>query len=140
MIKRYLRPDYNRADQALSLDIRTQLNPVLQEVCRHRFQALQRAQDNQERLEIFREQFAALPRVALEAISREKMLPEASLNIHNVSNKKLDADLQNARAEIEEKNMLIKRQKHQLDLLYSSKSWRITAPLRSMLDRIRGIK
>ena len=138
LINRYLRPDYNRSDQALPLGSRSNVNPVLQEVCRHRFQALHRVQDNKQRLEIFREQFAPLPRVALESISHEQMLPEALQNNHNNSSHKLEADLQSARDEIEEQKILIHRQQNQLDLLYESNSWRFTAPLRSILDRMRG--
>jgi len=137
LLQRYLRPDYNRSDHALPGDVRNQVNPQLLEVCRIRFQSLQTADDNQQRLQVFREEFSAIPRVAFELVSRELMLPEAFHANHDTLNKQLEAQLHRTRAEIQEQNVLIKHQQHQLDLLYSSSSWRFTAPLRSIFDRMR---
>lgn len=139
LLRRFLRPNYNRAGQALSLGSRRQVNPRLEAICRRCFEALQRTESAQQRLEVFREQFETLPRAALEVISRERMLPETEHVHFNSRCHQLEADLQSARAVIDDQNVRLEQQQRQLAALQSSTSWRLTAPMRSIVDRFRGV-
>ncbi|TCD58136.1 hypothetical protein [Synechococcus sp. BS55D] len=151
LVDRYLRPDYNRAEAALSLESRAQVNPLLLEACHQRFELLQ-AVPAPQRLEAFREQFAALPRAALEAIGRERMLPEAEQADLNPRCQQLEAELEGAQATVDAQGDQLAQQQtqlrhlqtqlldaqRQLYALQASRSWRLTAPLRAIGDRFRG--
>lgn len=139
VIKRCIRPDFNRSGQANIISSKIPLDQELLKVCSQRFNLLQKAFTNQQRLEIFVEQFSTLPRVAFDVIRSEEMLPEARQVNLNSQYLQLQSDFQGAQELIDDQNVIIKRQNDQLNALKSSCSWRFTAPVRFVLNQLRGL-
>ena len=139
LLQHYLCLEYNRSQQAISLGNFNNVSSLLAEVCTDRYLALQLANDHFQRIDIFREQFASIPRIALELINSEQMLPEAKYVNHHFYCHQLESDLRNAREMIDDQSLVIEHQQLQLKALYASSSWRLTSPLRMFINFVRRL-
>ena len=134
-----VRPDLNRARHVFSYGARYQINEVLQQACQDRYKELKQTENAQQRLEVFVEQFGTLPRAALDVISREGILLESQLPKPDNYCKNVESDLQLAISTIADQREQLNQLKLQFENIQSSRSWRLTAPLRSIVSGLRSV-
>ena len=136
LISSLLKPEFNRAENALNAESRDRIHPLLLSICEEAFKNTVQANDQ---LLSFQEQFSHLPRIVLECSARAKLLPESDVNLLRHRLHTLESEMQNlgsflAQKEIE--NDLINTNLRDLE---ASRSWKITAPLRSLGDFLRSL-
>ena len=81
LIASLLKPEFNRAENAINADSRARIHPLLLEVCERTYKIIMSASDQ---LVSYQEHFDSLPRAVLECSSRDQLLPEANFRLlHN---------------------------------------------------------
>ena len=78
LISSLLKPEFNRAENALNAESRDRIHPLLLSICEEAFKNTVQANDQ---LLSFQEQFSHLPRIVLECSARAKLLPESDVNL-----------------------------------------------------------
>lgn len=140
-----LKPDLNRAQEALPHAVRQEINPALLDSCNRAYSAaLSTGSPN---VEAFRLAFEGLPRELLFVLHREERWSEVDAKAQEQ-----DHELQTLRSELQdleqsrqdlhqqtrELEQALRDAQRQLHALQASRSWRFTAPLRAIGDRFRG--
>ena len=131
LVSSLLKPEFNRADDALNAEIRGRVHPILLNFSQFTYKSII---DSGDCLSSFKEHFNCLPRVVLECSMREKFLPEADLlslknRLHSVESQRHDIGLL-----LQESQRDCALLRDQLSALQKSRSWKITAPLRSLAN------
>ena len=78
LISSFLKPEFNRAQDALNADTRAHINPLLLDICNLAYQSIIHSENQ---LVAFQEHFNSLPRSVLECSVREQFLPEAEAGL-----------------------------------------------------------
>ena len=136
LIASLLKPEFNRAENAINADSRARIHPMLLSICEQAFNNTVEANDQ---LSSFQEQFSHLPRIVLECSARDKLLPESEVNTLQSRLYTLESDIQNLASSLAQKefdNDLLN--KHLRDLM-GSRSWKITAPLRFLGEFLHSL-
>ena len=135
LITSLMRPELNRADAALGIEIRSHLNLLLLECCEHAYKSIIRASDQ---LASFRECFNSLPRAVLECSARDQLLPEAEVGSLQNRLSLIETEMRNLGSSLERREGDFASLQCQILRLQNSRSWKITAPLRALGDFLRA--
>ena len=135
LISSLLKPELNRAENALNAQSRARIHPLLHTICEN---AYQRITYSSNLLLSFQEQFNSLPRVVLECSARDHLLPESEVSSLICRLNSIQADLQNLGSSLEQRDRECIVLQNQLKDLQSSRSWKITAPFRALGDFFRS--
>ena len=91
LIKSLLKPQLNRAEDALNSESRARIHPLLLKICLDAYESTIQSKDI---LTSFKEQFNFLPRIVLECAARDQLLPEAELGLLRNRLHNIESDLQ----------------------------------------------
>ena len=134
LISTLIRPEFNRADAVISAEARARVNPLLIENCNNAYEIIINASDQ---LTTYQEHFGSLPRAVLECSARDQLLPEADFGLLQNRLHSIETEAQNLALSLDRRE----RDCASLDLLVrnlqSSHSWKITSPLRALVDFFR---
>ena len=134
LVATLIKPELNRSLTTLNDQIRARINPLLLDICDQTYKNINKA-GNQ--LISYQDHFNSLPRAVVECSAREQLAPEADFGLlHNRLNS-LEAETQTLVFSLEQRERDCASLKHQLRGLRSSHSWKITAPLRALVDLFR---
>ena len=134
LIAMLIKPEFNRAEAMISAESRARIHPLLLEVCKRAYGNIISAGD---RLTNFREHFNALPRAVLECSARDQLLPEADFSLLHKRLHSLESETQNLAQSLGQREQECASLHRQLWDLQRSHSWRITAPIRGLVDFFR---
>ena len=148
LITSLLKPEFNRSEDAINLDSRTRIHPLLLKICDSAYNNIIQASDQ---LASFQEQFNSLPRVVLECAVRDQLLLEAEASSLKDRLNFVEAEMRNVASSLEQRERdcaSLQHQVHdsqralhlaqnQLRELHGSHSWKITSPIRAMGDFLR---
>ena len=70
LIASLLKPEFNRAEDALNSESRARIHPLLLKICEHAYKSIIQSSDQ---LTSFQEHFNSLPRVVLECSARDQL-------------------------------------------------------------------
>ena len=136
LILSLLKPEFNRSDEAINVAGRARINPLLLNICEHAYTSTIQASD---RLTCFQEQFNSLPRVVLECSVRGQFLSEAEAGSLKHRLCSVESEMQNVTSSLEQSQRDCVSLRHQLRNLENSRSWKVTAPMRAVVDFIRSV-
>ena len=136
LISSLLKPEYNRAEDALSTDSRARIHPMLLEICDLAYNNIVNSGDL---LVSFQEQFNVLPRAVLECSARDRLLPESETTLLSARLYSLKSEMQNLASSLSQRERDLDLLHNNLSALESSRSWKITAPLRAFGDFFRTL-
>lgn len=136
LITSLLKPEYNRSEEALNDYNQAHIHPLLWDVCDKAYKKILQSSDH---LTSFQEHFNFLPRVVLECSARDHLSPEAELtqltnNLHSI-----ESELQKVGSSLERRDRDFELLQLQIKGLQNSRSWKITAPLRSVGGFLRSM-
>ena len=134
LIAMLIKPEFNRAEAMINAESRARIHPLLLEVCKRTYESVIGARD---RLANFREHFNALPRAVLECSARDQLLPEADFSLLHKRLHSLEAETQNLALSLGQREQECASLHRQLWDLRRSHSWKITAPIRGLVDFFR---
>ena len=129
-----IRPELNRSEAAINDQNRARIHPLLLEICEHTYQIIFKSGDQ---LISYQEHFNSLPRAVLECSAREQLLPEADFGLLHNRLHSIEAETQNLAFSLEQRERDCASLQRQLSDLQNSHSWKITAPLRALVDFFR---
>ena len=129
LIESLLKPEYNRAEDALNGQTQARISPLLLNICDHAYKNIVQASDQ---LATFQDHFNSLPRVILECSVRERLLPEAEMNSLRDQLETANSEIQNISSSLEQCSKDYASLFNQFANLKNSRSWKITAPLRAL--------
>ena len=90
-----------------------------------------------DKLTIYREVFNSIPRAVLECSVREQLLPENRFSLLQSRLHSLESETQEKVFSLEQREQDCVSLRRQIDDIRSSLSWKITAPLRSLVNLFR---
>ena len=129
VLARHLRPDLNRASLSLPSGLAASLSPSLVRVCSS---AMSRSVSSENFVLAFQEAFADLPRPILDVVHRYNLCPQV-ICPHQGSAR--SRELEAVRDDLASSQCLVVDLRQRLDAVESSRTWRLTAPLRRWKDR-----
>ena len=129
-----MRPELNRADAALGIEIRSHLNLLLLSAVNMLTKALFALATNCQ----FSECFNSLPRAVLECSARDQLLPEAEVGSLQNRLSLIETEMRNLGSSLERREADFASLQCQIVRLQNSRSWKITAPLRALGDFLRA--
>ena len=134
LITSLLKPEFNRSEEALNAEARAHINPLLYKACEKAYENIIQASDQ---LNCFKEYFDSMPRPVLECSARDQLLPESETI--RLKNRLLlvESEKQNVASSLEQQKRDCALLQLQLQGLQDSRSWKITAPLRAVVDFLR---
>ena len=135
LLTSFLKPEFNRAQHALNAECRLHVNPLLLRNCNLAYEGILNASN---KLASFQEHFDSLPRVLLESSAREQLLPEAKTIVLSNRLKNTESELEKASFSLKQRERDCDRLQYQLRGLQTSRSWRITAPLRMLMSFLKA--
>tara|TARA_Y100001933_G_C18947663_1_gene542315 strand:- start:142 stop:1128 length:987 start_codon:yes stop_codon:yes gene_type:complete len=127
--------EFNRAETALSPDTHARIHPLLLQNCEHAYKCIFHSSDP---ILSFQEHFNSLPRAVLECSSRDQFVPEAEVSILHSRFNDMHADYQNVCSSLERCEQDCASLKQSLNAILNSSSWKITAPLRKIIQFFRS--
>ena len=131
LIATLIRPEFNRSEAVINAESRARIHPLLLEVCEHTYEIVISAS---EQLASYQEHFNSLPRAVLECSARDRLLPEADFGLLHHRLHSIEAETKNLSFSLERRERECALLHRQLSDLQSSHSWKITAPIRALLD------
>ena len=131
LIETLIRPEFNRAEAVISAESRARIHPILLEICEHTYEVIINAGDQ---LTTYQEHFSSLPRSVLECSARDYLLPEADFGLLQNRLHSIESEAQSLAFSLEQREQDCASLHRQLSDLQSSNSWKITAPVRALLD------
>ena len=129
-----LKPEFNRAEDALNAGRRACIHPLLLDICEHAYGSIIYADDQ---LASFQEQFNVLPRSVLECSMRFQILPEAEYNSLQNRLHVAESNMHDVCSSLKQRERDCSFLRSQLRDLKNSHSWKITAPFRSIANFFR---
>ena len=135
LIKSFLKPDFNRSEDALSSNSISRVRPDLLRICDLAYKSIMHS-DN--KLTLFQEQFNALPRVVLECSARDQLLPESQAIFLRDRLHLIESEMRDVVSSFEQEERNCASLRHELNDLQNSRSWKITSPLRAVSDYFRS--
>ena len=135
LIAKVIRPEFNRAEAAVSAESRARMHTLLLESSDKAYKSIANASDQ---LTSYQEQFNSLPRAVLECTAHDEMLPEAEVRLLRNRLHSIEAETQNLVFSLERRERDCELLQRQINDLHSSHSWKITAPLRALGNFFRG--
>ena len=135
LISSLLKPEFNRSETALHAHSRARIHPLLLDICEDAYNNIIQAGDQ---LSSFQEQFYSLPRPVLECSARDQLLLETEASSFQDRLHLIESELQNATNTLEQRERDYLLLKDQLEDLKNSSSWRITSPIRVLIDFLRS--
>ena len=136
LVATLIRPEFNRADAGISSESRARIHPLLLEACEHTYEVIINSSDQ---LRTYQEHFNYLPRAILECSVRDQLLPEADFGLLQNNLRSIKAEAQNLALSLEQRERDCVSLELKVRDLQSSHSWKITAPLRALLDFFRAV-
>ena len=127
LIDSLLKPEFNRAEDALNTSSRSRIHPLLLKICDHAYSSIVNSTDL---LSSFQEQFNGLPRAVLECSVHDRLLPESEVNMLRSRLHSLKSEMCDLRSSLLQRERDCALLQSNLSAIESSRSWRITAPLR----------
>ena len=109
---------------------------MLLEACEHAYEVIINSSDQ---LRTYQEHFNYLPRAILECSVRDQLLPEADFGLLQNNLRSIKAEAQNLALSLEQRERDCVSLELKVRDLQSSHSWKITAPLRALLDFFRAV-
>ena len=131
LIATLIRPEFNRAEDVINAESRARVHPLLLGVCERTYEIIVSASD---KITSYQEHFNSLPRAVLECSARDQLLPEADFSLLQRRLHSLESETQNLAFYLEQREQDCASLHRQLSDLQSSHSWKITAPIRALLD------
>ena len=135
LIASLLRPEYNRSSVSLNSADHARIHPNLINICQSAHEAVIQSND---KLASFQENFSSLPRSVLEYSVRNQLSPEAQANLLQSRLHLQESEIRSISSSLEDRNRDCVLLEAQLRELKQSRSWKITAPLRSLGDFFRS--
>ena len=136
LISFLLKPQFNRAEDALNAESRTRIHPLLLDICQGAYISTAQSTDQ---LNCFKEQFNFLPRVVLDYSARDHLTPEADVGLLRQRLKQMEHEMQNACSSLEQRERDYSVLQAQLRDLTNSRSWKVSAPLRALGGFIKSV-
>tara|TARA_B100000674_G_C37957852_1_gene970543 strand:- start:1502 stop:2521 length:1020 start_codon:yes stop_codon:yes gene_type:complete len=148
LITSLLKPEFNRAEDALNTEIHARIHPLLLDICELAYKNTIHSGDQ---LAGFQEHFNSVPRAVLECSVRDQLLPEADITILQKRLQLLESDIHNVRfsldqrerdcavlqQQVESSQRALHLAERQLIDLRNSRSWKLTRPLRALFATFR---
>ena len=134
LIESLLQPQFNRAENALSSESRVRVHPLHLQICEQTYKVITQSSDQ---LTSFQEHFNSMPRVVLECSARDRLLSETDSSFLYHRLQSIQSEMRSVSTCLNESKHECTSLKNQLGLLRSSRSWKITAPLRAFGDYLR---
>ena len=134
LIATLTRPELNRAVDVINAESHARIHPVLLALCERTYEAIVSSSDQ---LTSFQEHFNFLPRAVMECSAREQLLPEADFGLLQNRLQTIESEAQNLAFLLEQRDRDCELLRRQLINLQGSHSWKITAPLRALMDFLR---
>ena len=135
LIASFLKPEYNRSSGPLNSGDRARLNPNLLNICQSAHEAIIQSSD---KLASFQEHFSSLPRPVLECSVQNQLSPETQASLLKNRLYLKESEMRNISSSLEKRNQDCLLLEAKLRDLKNSRSWKITAPLRSLGDFFRS--
>ena len=129
LLSRRLRPDLNRAQSPLSHAVKLSINPALLSACQRAYEAVSR--NGYCDASSFYDSFECVPRDLLVLLARQGSLHNVDESVQQCEDAKFSSSSL-SQALIDSQN--------ELELLKSSRSWKITSPLRAFANCLRSAK
>ena len=136
LISSLLKPEFNRAEDALNADSCARIHPQLMTVCHHAYERIIQAGDQ---IACYKEQFDVLPRAVLECSESDQLLPETEVQLLHQRLHSIGSEMHAVSNSLAQQQQDCALLHNQLADLQSSHSWRITEPLRIFVDFLRSL-
>ena len=134
LIANLIRPELNRSVAVIDDQNRARIHPLLMEICDTAYKSIIKEAD---KVLIYREVFNSIPRAVLECSVREQLLPENRFSLLQSRLHSLESEAQEKVFSLEQREQDCVSLRRQIDDIRSSLSWKITAPLRSLVSLFR---
>ena len=134
LVSGLIKPELNRSETPINDQSRARIHPLLLEICKYTYKNITQAGDQ---LICYKEQFDYLPRAVLECSVREQILSECEFSLICNRLYSIEDETQKFALLLEQRERECESFKRQIGDLLNSRSWRITAPLRALLDFFR---
>ena len=131
LITALIRPEFNRSEAVINAESRARIHPLLLEISQHIYEIILNSGDQ---LASYKEHFNSLPRVVLDCSVSDQLLPEAGFGLLQNRLNSIESETQNLALCLEKRERDCALLQRQLSDLQSSHSWKITAPIRALLD------
>lgn len=129
-----LKPEFNRSEGAFNFQNRSYIHPQLLRVCETAYNDVVQSNDI---LTSFKDIFSVLPRVVLECAVYEQLSPECNLPALQNRFNLIESELRDVGTCLEERDRDIVLLRQHLSSIERSSSWKITAPLRYLVNLFR---
>lgn len=129
LIASLLKPEFNRSETALNSVSRAHIHPMLLKICERAYTNVTQAGDQ---LTTFQDNFSCLPRVVLEFSARDQLVPEADISLLQNRLHIMSSDISELSSNLDLCEQECLSNKNYLNALWSSRSWKLTKPLRSL--------
>ena len=129
LITTLIRPELNRSDVTINGQISAFIHPQLLETCNNVYNKI--AQSGFQ-LVSFKEHFDCLPRAVCDCLARESFSPETDFGLLHKRLHSLESETQSLAILLEQRQRECVSLQHQITSLLRSRSWKITAPFRSL--------
>ena len=136
LIAMVIRPEFNRSEDLINDQIRARVNPLLLQLCSYTYNNIA---NSSFKLTKFKEHFDSLPYVVLEYLARERLAPENDFRPPHNRLHSLKAETHNLAVTLDQRERDCMSLQRQIRDLKSSHSWKITAPLRALVDFFRAV-
>ena len=134
LITTLIRPEWNRSETAIQDQNRARVNPLLLEICDQTYKDVVKASNQ---LNSYKEHFNALPGAVLECSAREELFPESNTSLLHNRLHSIESENKKLSFSLERRELDCISLQSQVRGFQNSFSWRITAPLRFLVDFLR---
>ena len=134
LITGLIRPELNRSETAINDYSRARIHPLLLKICNCAYHDIAQSSDQ---LTAYKEHFDYLPRAVLECSMREQILPECGFRLIRNRLHSFEDETQNLAILLEQRERDCASFQRQISDLRGSRSWKITSPLRALVDFCR---
>lgn len=135
LVMSILKPEFNRAEFALNAQAHNRIHPMLLKASNNAYKSIMNSSD---KLSSFKEHFDSIPRVILECSMRDLLVPEAEIRQYRTRLIHMESEINNLSSSLEQRDQECSLLRSQLRDLQSSRSWKITAPLRAFVHLLRS--
>ena len=136
LIATHIRPEFNRSQTSILDQNRARVYPKLLEICDYAYKSIAQSGN---KLISYKENFNLLPRAILECSAREQLLIESDMILLNSRLRSIEDKNKNLVCSLGQRErdcVLLQRQIRDLE---GSSIWKITAPLRAVIDISRHL-
>ena len=134
LIETLIRPELNRSEAAINNQSLAHMHPKLLEICDRAYKSIARSRDQ---LTDYQLHFNSLPRVVLDCSVRDQICPESRYNLLHNRLHSIESEAKDLAFLLEQQKQVSGSLQSQIRDLQSSRSWKITSPLRALVDCFR---